>query len=35
MSTFTSKYLEGRLTLGYISTKSGMQLRCVRDQAGN
>ena len=32
MSTInTSKYPEGRLSLSYVSIKSGMQLRCVRD----
>ena len=34
MSTFTSaRYPEGRLSLSYISMKSGQQLRCVRDKA--
>ena len=34
MSTFTSaKSPEGRLSLSYISMKSGQQLRCVRDKA--
>lgn len=32
MSTInTSKYPEGRLSLAYVSIKSGMQLRCIRD----
>ena len=36
MSTFSlAKYPEGRLSLAYVGTKSGMQLRCVRDQAAN
>ena len=36
MSTFTSaKYPEGRLSLSYVGIKSGMQLRCVKDQAAN
>ncbi len=31
MTTFTTKYPEGRINVAYISTKSGQQLRCVRD----
>lgn len=33
MTTFTTVYPEGRVNLAYIGTKSGMQLRCVKDQA--
>lgn len=36
MTTFNKNtYPEGRVSLSYISIKSGQQLRCVRDQAGN
>lgn len=31
MSTFTSKYPEGRLTLAYGSFVSGQELRCIKD----
>lgn len=31
MTTFTKSYLEGRINVAYSSSKSGMQLRCVRD----
>lgn len=33
MTTFTTVYAEGRVNLAYIGTKSGMQLRCVKDKA--
>ena len=35
MSTINAKYSEGRLSLSYVSIKAGMQVRCIRDQAGN
>lgn len=36
MSTINAtKYPEGRLSLSYVSIKAGMQVRCIRDQAGN
>lgn len=36
MSTINAtKYPEGRLSLSYVSLKAGMQVRCIRDQAGN
>lgn len=31
MSTFSSNYKEGRMSLGYIGIKSGAQIRCVKD----
>ena len=34
MSTINAKYSEGRLSLSYVSIKAGMQVRCIRDQAG-
>lgn len=33
MTTFTTSYPEGRITLGYVSAATGQQLRCVRDKA--
>lgn len=33
MTTFTTKYPEGRINLAYIGIKSGVQLRCVKDKA--
>ncbi len=35
MTTFTKNYPEGRITLSYQHYESGMQLRCVKDQAAN
>ena len=31
MTTFSSRYPEGRINLSYVSTASGQQLRCVKD----
>lgn len=33
MTTFTTSYPEGRITLGYVSAATGQQLRCVKDKA--
>ena len=35
MTTFSKAYSEGRINVSFISTKSGQQLRCVKDQAAN
>lgn len=35
MTTFRPAYPEGRITVTFTSTKSGQQLRCVKDQAAN
>ncbi|MCI1640402.1 MAG: fimbrillin family protein [Bacteroidales bacterium] len=33
MSTFTSTYKEGRLSVAYTNYKSGYQLRCIKDKS--
>ena len=35
MTTFTNVFSEGRINVAFTSTKSGQQLRCVKDQAAN
>lgn len=35
MTSFTKIYPEGRINVAFTSTKSGQQLRCVKDQAAN
>lgn len=35
MTSFTSKYREGRINVAYYYNECGVQIRCIRDQADN